>query len=126
VAIFLTRWLQDQTPQINGNGLQTRDYVYVGDIVAANLSAIRARQTGTYNVGTGIETSVIELHDAMLKALGTGAHASHGPAKLGEQLRSCLDFSETTQDLGWTPTTSLEEGLQQTADWFRTLVRANG
>jgi UDP-glucose 4-epimerase len=122
VAIFARKLLGGETPVINGDGTQRRDYVYVGDVVRANLlaAAADASALGAYNVGTGRETDVNELL-AMLRRVCDGASgdAVHGPAKPGEQRRSCLDASRAERLLGWSPQVSLEDGLRQTVGFFR-------
>ncbi len=122
VAIFARKLLGGETPVINGDGGQRRDYVYVGDVVRANLlaAAADASALGAYNVGTGRETDVNRLFAMLRDACGVAAEASHGPAKPGEQLRSCLDASRASRLLGWRPEVSLEEGLRRTVEFFRT------
>jgi UDP-glucose 4-epimerase len=121
VAIFARKLLSDETPVINGDGGQTRDYVYVGDVVRANLLAGAAPSSavGAYNVGTGRETDVNQLFAMLCDAGGMRAQAEHGPGKPGEQRRSCLDASRAAQVLGWTPQTALEDGLRATVEFFR-------
>jgi UDP-glucose 4-epimerase len=118
VAIFTERLLRGAVPVINGEGTQTRDYVFVGDVVAANLAAIDA-PVGTYNVGTGVETDVNRLFALLAAIVGSEAGATHGPAKRGEQMRSCLDPSHSAAQLGWHPAMALEEGLEATVRSFR-------
>ena len=113
VAIFSDRLRAGETVTIYGDGKQTRDYVYVGDVVAALLAAIGVAG-GTYNVGTGTETSVVELFDAMSRVAGVDASAEHAPARPGEARRSVLDASHAERELGWRPRFSLEEGLRAT------------
>jgi UDP-glucose 4-epimerase len=108
VAIFIERKLRGEQATINGDGEQTRDFVYVGDVVAANLAVTESSDAGPFNVGTGVETSVNRL--ASLLAV----RAVHGPANAGEQRRSVLDGSK----LGVAGTT-LREGLEKTEGWFR-------
>jgi len=126
VAIFARKLLGGDAPVINGEGLQTRDYVYVGDVVRANLlaAAADAAALGAYNVGTGRQTDVNTLFGMIRSACGVSAEASRGPSKPGEQMRSCLDVSRAAAMLGWTPQVSLEEGLAATVDWFREGVTA--
>jgi len=120
VAIFSQRLLKGQTPIINGDGEQTRDYVYVEDVAAANLRALeRPEVVGCVNVGTGIETSVNELHRALTRAAGLEVAAQHGPAKPGEQRRSCLSPALAKQRLGWAPSVPLRDGLARTLDFFK-------
>jgi len=119
VAIFTKEMLGDGQPVINGPGEQTRDYVYVGDVVRANLAALDAEGTGVFNVGTGRETSVNELFRMLRDETGADVEETHGPAKPGEQQRSVLGYERTKWGLGWTPQVSVEEGLARTVDWFR-------
>jgi UDP-glucose 4-epimerase len=107
IAIFIDRMQRGEKAVINGDGEQTRDYVYVGDVVAANMSVTESDQVGAFNVGTGVETSVNQI------AALLGAPAVHGPAKAGEQRRSVLDGSK----LGFSRT-PLSEGLPETVAWF--------
>ena len=119
VAIFSQRMLRGEPVTVNGDGKQTRDYVYVGDIVRANLLALESTATGPLNIGTGIETDVNELARLLLAASGSRSEVSHGPAKAGEQRRSVVDCRRAGNVLGWRPETSLEEGLRRTVEWFR-------
>ncbi|MFZ2492687.1 MAG: NAD-dependent epimerase/dehydratase family protein [Thermoanaerobaculia bacterium] len=119
VAIFGGAILDGKTPHINGDGLQTRDYVFVGDVVRANVAALSDDIDGIYNVGTGVETSVIELFAAINTALGTSVKADHAPAKKGEQLRSVLDGSKLRRAAALPEPLTLAEGLAQTVDWLR-------
>ena len=119
VAIFLHKLLAGEQPVINGDGLQTRDYVFVGDVVAANLAAIGRPGFHVYNVGTGIETDVNTLFAHLHRAVGNGPDAAHGPGKPGEQLRSSISSALLERELGVAVSTPLEDGLARTAAWFR-------
>jgi len=119
VAIFLHRLLAGQQPVINGDGLQTRDYVFVGDIVSANLAALGRPGFNIYNVGTGIETDVNTVFGHLHRAVGSGPAATHGPGKAGEQLRSSISSALLERELGVTIATPLADGLARTAAWFR-------
>jgi UDP-glucose 4-epimerase len=115
VAIFTDRLLRGQPCIINGDGLQTRDYVYVGDVAeAARLAVERSEATGPFNIGTGVETSVVTLFERLRAAAGGRGEAQHAPARPGEQRRSLLDPSRARQLLGWSPRTTLDEGLRRT------------
>ncbi len=118
VAIFLDRLLADRECVINGDGRQTRDYVYVADVVAANMAALGRPGFNTYNVGTGVETDVVELYLALAASLGVDRPPLHGPAKAGEQRRSCITYGLLAADLGVRPTVPLADGLRRTAQWF--------
>jgi len=124
VAIFARKLLSRETPVINGDGTQSRDYVYVGDVVRANLLAAAADRSalGAYNVGTGRETDVNALFALLRDAAGVRGEASHGPAKPGEQRRSCLDASRAARVLGWSPQVGLEDGLRTTVEFFREMA----
>jgi UDP-glucose 4-epimerase len=118
VAIFIDRLLSENSPIINGDGRQTRDYVFVGDVVAANLAALRTPFIGAVNIGTGQETDVVTICRSLRAGLGSSIEAIHGPAKTGEQRRSCLAVGFAAKVLGWRPVTSLDQGLQKTiASW---------
>lgn len=119
VAIFLDRLLSGQQPRINGDGLQTRDYVHVSDVVKANRAVLGRPGFLTYNVGTGRETTVVELFSELASALGHPTEAQHGPAKSGEQRRSVIAPNRLHQELGVDPPLSLREGFQRTAEWFQ-------
>ena len=119
VAIFLALLLTGKTPVINGDGRQTRDYVYVGDVVAANLGALQSDFVGPVNIGTGVETDVVTIYDHLRVAVGSDMHAQHGPAKAGEQRRSCIDNRRACEVLGWRPKVALQDGLQRTAAFYR-------
>lgn len=119
VAIFTTKMLQGGNPIINGEGTQTRDYVYVGDVVKANLLALRAKGFRVYNVGTGIETDVNTIFRMLRTATGSTCEEKHGEAKKGEQLRSVLDCRRISEELGWRPEVTLADGLHRTVDYFR-------
>jgi len=119
VAIFIEKFLAGQQPRINGDGLQTRDFVFVGDIVAANLLALTYPQAGAFNIGTGQETDILTVYLKLQELLGSPLRPVHGPAKPGEQRRSVLDSTLAQRELGWQPRVSLSEGLAQTVAAFR-------
>jgi UDP-glucose 4-epimerase len=117
VAIFMGLLLDSGTPKIFGDGSQTRDYVYVEDVVRAMLLAFDGADGGVFNVGTGHETSVIELYDAIQEASGVRRPAELAPARLGELQRSVLDPSLAGRELGWTAERTLQDGLAATWRW---------
>jgi UDP-glucose 4-epimerase len=119
VAIFLDRLLAGTAPTINGDGQQTRDYVHVSDVVKANLAVLGLPGFHIYNVGTGIETNVVELYNEIARALGTDLQATHGPGKPGEQRRSVITAAKLRHDLNVPEPIPLAEGLKSTAEWFR-------
>jgi UDP-glucose 4-epimerase len=119
VAIFMRKMLNNEQPIINGNGRQTRDFIFVDDVAEANLVAMRQDSQGVYNVGTGVETSVNELFQILVGITGSPCKEVHGPAKSGEQMRSVVDSSKLRQELGWEPETDLAKGLEKTVAYFR-------
>jgi len=119
VAIFIDRMLRGETPIINGDGLQTRDYIHVSDVVRANLAVLGRPGFQTFNVGTGIETTVVDLFTALREAVGSSLEADHGPAKPGEQRRSVIDGSLLRRTFNLPEPLDLYAGLAQTAEWFR-------
>ncbi|MCX8044144.1 MAG: NAD-dependent epimerase/dehydratase family protein [Desulfobacterota bacterium] len=121
VAIFTQKMLHGEQPIINGSGEQTRDFVYVGDVAAANLRALETDCIGEFNISTGIETSVNQLFHLLKKITASPAPEVHGPALPGEQLRSVLSWKLAEQRLGWRPMVSLQDGLQATVDFFKTV-----
>jgi UDP-glucose 4-epimerase len=119
VAIFAGRLLAGEAPLINGNGKQTRDYVYVTDVARSNLQALELDVDGVYNIGTGRETDVNSLASMMIRITGFEGQPDHGPPRPGEQLRSSVDPSLAGRTLGWKPEIALEEGLRRTIEHFR-------
>jgi UDP-glucose 4-epimerase len=126
VAIFCGRLLAGQPCAIYGDGGQTRDYVYVGDVVRANLAALDAAPAGSFNVGTGVETDVNRLYSMVAALAGSDAAPLHAPARPGEQRRSVIDAGRARRELGWEPRTSLAEGLRETLEYFRCQPLAPG
>lgn len=119
VAIFIARLLAGEQPVINGDGRQTRDYVYVGDVVRANVRALRTGYVGPVNIGTGTETDVVTIFEQLRYGLGSSIEAVYGPAKAGEQRRSCLEISLAERALDWRPEVDLKAGLGQTLAYYR-------
>jgi UDP-glucose 4-epimerase len=118
VAIFLGALGRSEQARIFGDGSQTRDYVYVGDVARATTSAI-GQDGGIFNVGTGRETSVVELYDLCARIAGSETKAEHAPARLGELQRSSLDPELAASELGFRAMVELEDGLRATWDWIR-------
>jgi UDP-glucose 4-epimerase len=116
VAIFFNCFLAGTTPKIYGDGRQTRDYVFGGDVARATLAA--AGHDGVYNVGTGRETSVLELYDLCRRVAGADVEAEQAPERPGELQRSVVDISKAERDLGWRPERELEDGLAETWAWI--------
>jgi UDP-glucose 4-epimerase len=119
VAIFIEKFLAGAQPVINGDGLQTRDFIYVGDVAAANVKALLYHEAGIFNIGTGKETDILTIYLLLQKLLGSPQGPVHGPAKPGEQRRSVLNCDLAREVLGWQPSVSLEEGLARTVAAFR-------
>jgi UDP-glucose 4-epimerase len=119
VAIFGGKLLAGEAPVINGDGRQTRDYVFVEDVVRANVAALRDDVSGAFNVGTGVETSVLELFDDLRSICGSSVRASYAPAKKGEQMRSVLDGSRLRSLASLPEPVALRAGLSRTISWMR-------
>ena len=119
IGIWMNRLLSGQDAVVNGDGRQTRDFVHVADVVAANQAAFLHRVRGTFNVGTGVETSVAELYSLVAGACGIDAPPRFGPGKPGEQRRSALDPSRARTALGLAEVVPLAEGMRATSEWFR-------
>jgi UDP-glucose 4-epimerase len=99
--------------------MQTRDYVFVEDVVDANMAVITKKAEDVFNVGTGREISVNGLFDLLRQVIGLDLKAVYGPAKKGEQIRSLLDPTKLKKALDWEPRVDLEEGLRRTVEYFR-------
>lgn len=123
VGIFTQRMLLGEQPIINGNGRQTRDFVYVDDVVEANVAALNKEARGIYNVGTGQETSINELFSFLAGLINPSIREVHGPAKKGEQQRIALDSSRLHREMDWEPKVSLKDGLARTVDYYRRMKR---
>ncbi len=119
VAIFCGRLLDGKACTVFGDGKQTRDYVFAGDVARANLLAAEKRFDGPLNVGTGVETDVVELYRHLARAAGADRPPEHAPARLGEQKRSCVDPSAAAKAIGWRPEVALAAGLARTLEWFK-------
>ena len=119
VAIFIQKMLNNEQAVINGNGRQTRDFVFVDDVVEANLAMMGQETQGTYNVGTGVETSINDLFRILVQHTGSNSKEVHGPSKKGEQARSVIDNTKLRHEVSWEPKADLSEGLKKTVDYFR-------
>jgi UDP-glucose 4-epimerase len=128
IAIFCGKLMSGERPTIFGDGRQTRDYVFVADVVAANLAAASHPEAhGVYNVGTGRERSVLEVLAALRRAAGVGddeLQPEFAPARLGELQRSALDVSRARAELGFTAQADLDEGMRRTLEWARAAAAA--
>jgi UDP-glucose 4-epimerase len=125
VAIFGSRLRRNEDLTVYGDGAQTRDYVYVGDVVAANLAATRwdppaaaSLDDLAVNVGTAVETSVNELAQAMIDAAGASVQVTHAEARPGELQRSAVANDKAAREWGWKPEFSLADGLKRTYEWI--------
>lgn len=118
ISIFAERMLRGEPALINGDGRNTRDYVYVRDVVEANRLALRPDAAGAYNIGTGIETDVNGIFQRLNVLTEAGQAEVYAEARKGEQRRSCLDYSKIERDLGWTPSVALDDGLARTVAFF--------
>jgi len=118
VAIFAQRMLRGEDAWINGSGRQTRDYVYVGDVVRANMAALAYDKSGIFNVGTGIETDVNYLFRTVRTLTNSDIEERHAEAKPGEQMRSVLGCDLAASTLGWEPKMPIADGLRETVAWF--------
>jgi len=119
VAIFSTKLLKGEQPIINGHGKQTRDYVFVGDVVKANLLGLKDEVSDVYNIGTGIETDVNQLFHFINNITRANKEEKHGPTAAGEQLRSVITSDKLFNKFGWRPSTKLEDGLKVTVEFFK-------
>jgi UDP-glucose 4-epimerase len=132
VAIFCNRILHGQAMTVFGDGLQTRDYVFVEDVARANLAAARATlpkmaqvDTRSFNIGTATETTVLQLADGLRRAAGADTAIQHAPPRAGEQLRSAVQIEKAKRLLGWSPTVGLDQGLAATFAFFEQRYRAS-
>jgi UDP-glucose 4-epimerase len=114
VSIFMERLARREETLVFGDGEQSRDFVYVGDIVAAVLAAAEAEGGGTFNIGTGIETTVNDLHRLCAGTVGVDAEPRHLAVRAGDARRSVLDATRAERELGWRPQVTLDDGLRRT------------
>ncbi len=119
VAIFTNQVLSGIQPVINGDGSQTRDFVFVDDVVSAGLLAIQQGESAIYNIGTAKETNINELFKKIKELTGTNVKEEHSEAKPGEQMKSCLDYGLAKEKLGWQPGDDIDSGLEKTVNWFK-------
>ncbi len=121
IAIFAWQMLRGGQTIINGDGQQERDFVFVGDVVAANRSAVEGDVNGVFNIGTGLGTSINEVYESLARATAYEGEKKHGPARVGETRRIFLDAGKAKQALGWQPAVDLATGLERTVSYFREL-----
>ena len=120
IAIFCGKLIDGGKPTVFGDGLQTRDYVYVGDVVAANLAAAESDVGGAFNVGLGVESTVLDLIEVLGRLAGrSDFEPVRAPERPGEIKHIALDSSRAREELGWEPRVRLEEGLERTLAWAR-------
>jgi UDP-glucose 4-epimerase len=119
VAIFAGALLDGRRPRVFGDGRQTRDYVYVGDVVEALLAALDSEVEGVFNIGTGIETDVLALGERIARACGREFDPEMTPERPGEAQRIAISSALAERELGWRPATDLDRGLTLTTDSFR-------
>jgi UDP-glucose 4-epimerase len=119
VAIFAKKIIAGESPIINGDGSITRDYIYVKDVVAAVLASIENRAQGTFNIGTGRETSVLEIFNHIRELCGTSVKPVHGAHRPGDSLRVSIDPGLAKRTFGWAPEYSIAKGLAETVEWFK-------
>lgn len=122
VPAFIDKFQQGERPVIDGTGRQSRDFVYVKDIVRANLLAAfeAPRAAGkAFNIGEGRDTSILEILNTIAAQMGVRANPVFGPRRQGDPMRTCADISAARRDLGWRPTTTLTQGLKETIAWFK-------
>ncbi len=118
VAIFSDAMLSGNQPIIFGSGKQTRDFVYVKDVVEAAVSALKKNKIGIHNIGTAKQTDINTVFSKIKKITGSECREIHQPAKPGEQKTSCLNIEKAKKELGWQPKYDLDKGLEETVKWF--------
>ncbi|MDH4269374.1 MAG: NAD-dependent epimerase/dehydratase family protein [Dehalococcoidia bacterium] len=121
VAIFTCQMLQGERPTMFGKGDKTRDYVYVADVVTANLLAMEKSISGVFNIGTGVETSDQEMFDLLAELTGYKGNPHYAPVRKGEIYRICLDSGKAQKEIGWQPRFALREGLAETVNYYRSI-----
>ena len=119
IAIFSDKILREKQPIINGDGKQTRDYVFVKDVVRANMTVFKKNITGVFNIGTSKQTNVNAIFKKIQKFIKSNYKEKHGPSLAGEQKRSCLSYKKAKETFNWEPKYNLEEGLKETVEWFK-------
>lgn len=117
IAIFIRALLRGERPTIFGDGKQTRDYVYIDDVVNACVAALTTKHLGIYNIGTGVETSLKEVYNTLQALIGTSLSPKRAPAQPGEERRSAIAIQKAGELLNWESEIVLEEGLKKTIAW---------
>jgi len=123
VAIFTLAMLEGRQPVIFGSGQQERDFVYVADVVEANILALQQGTGGIYNVGSGLGTSVNRIFALLKGILSHGQEAQYAPSRTGDVVKIHLDSSRAERELGWCPAVTLEDGLERTVNYFLAMQR---
>ena len=123
IAIFSQMMLEGKQPHIFGDGEQARDFVFVGDVVAANIAAIEKGDSDHFNIGTGANVDINRIYQLLRDIIQYRWDAEHRPARPGEVNKISLECSKAQQEFGWTPQVSIEEGLERTVDFFRGAAR---
>ncbi|MBI4117650.1 MAG: NAD-dependent epimerase/dehydratase family protein [Parcubacteria group bacterium] len=118
IAIFIKNMLREEPCTITGTGKQTRDFIHVSDVVKANMLAMHSSKTGSYHIGTGVETSILKLFETLSDLLGYNARPEFSKSVAGEVMRSVLSSQRAKKQLGWEAKTSLFVGLKKTIPWF--------
>jgi UDP-glucose 4-epimerase len=128
IALFLAAIAGGRTPRVDGDGLQSRDFTYVGNAVQAVMKAASAPAAvgNVYNIGTGGSTTVLDLVNALNQLLGTSIKPTHGPPRPGDVRHSQADISRARRDLGYEPTVDFLDGLRLTLEWYQKLPKAHG
>jgi UDP-glucose 4-epimerase len=121
IAIFSNLMLHGKQPTIFGDGKQTRDYVYVKDVVNANILAMEKGDNESFNIGTGKEVDVNKIFGLIKKETGFTGNAIYAPARPGELLRNCLNTDKAKKLLGWQPKYTLEQGMKETIEWVKSV-----
>ena len=119
IAIFCNQIFKNIQPVINGNGLQTRDFIYVDDVITALKLVLNKGDQGAFNIGTGKETNIKTIFEKISHLTNSSFSAVFNTKAIEEQRRSCLNVDKATRELGWTPKVSLEDGLLSTVNWFK-------
>ena len=119
VSIFSENLLSNKQPVINGDGKQTRDYVYISDVVSANMLATDKEISGEFNIGTAVETDVNQIYELISQKINPRIQADHGPFRPGEQATSSLDSSLAKKSLGWQASVNLKTGIKHTVEFFK-------
>ncbi len=118
ISIFIGKLLEGKSPVINGSGKNTRDFVFVKDVAAANVKALSYKGSGIFNISSEKETSVLKLTNLLVKMSGSKVKVRHASAVKGEQKRSILSNGKARNSLGWKPVYDIGKGIEETFNWF--------